>query len=401
MPSPASSEPLHIALLADGVYPYRLGGIQRHARLLALHFAKAGVRVSLLHSADTPELRARAEALEDFPDETRPLIRSIVVVPPPAGRYPGHYLHDCRRYSRVLLDRYREAGIGADFVYAQGLTGIAFGTARRRGDSDLPPVGVNQHGYEMFQTAANLRSWLEQFVLRGQVVALDRSADVVFTFPRKIREIVERRCRVPSDRLVEVPNAIDGSWIVADRPVPTSRRRFLFIGRHERRKGVPELLEAIAPLGAPGVEFHFVGPIPERLRMKRDDVVYHGTVTDTTVLQGILDSSDVLLCPSYAEGMPTVVLEAMARGLAVIATDVGATAEWVGADNGILLPRPEVAPLRAAIERCIAMPAAELHRLQVASISKARTCTWDLVTAKTIAAIESRRESARLPRARR
>jgi len=391
MPSSAPSErPLHVALLADGVYPYRLGGIQRHTRMLAIHFAKAGVRVSLLHSADTPELRARAEALDDFPAEARSKIKSLVVVPPKAGRYPGHYSNDCRAYSRVLLERYREENVGADFVYAQGLTGIAFGAARRRGATDLPPVGVNQHGYEMFQKAANLRAWLEQFVLRGQVVALDRSADVVFTFPRKIREIIERRCRVPAERLVEVPNAIDGSWIVANRPAPTAKHRFLFIGRHERRKGVPELLEAIAPLRAPGVEFHFVGPIPETLRLKRDDVVYHGTVTDTATLQGILDSSDVLLCPSFAEGMPTVVLEAMARGLAVIATDVGATAEWVGADNGVLLPFPDVGALRTAIERCIAMPVSELHRLQLASIAKARECTWDLVTAKTIAAIQAR-----------
>ena len=389
MSSSASSDPLHVALLADGVYPYRLGGIQRHTRMLALHFAKAGVQVTLLHSADTPELRARAEALDDFPAEARSKIKSLVVVPPKAGRYPGHYLHDCQRYSRVLLDRYREENVGADFVYAQGLTGIAFGAARR-GATDLPPVGVNQHGYEMFQKAANLRAWLEQFVLRGQVVALDRSADVVFTFPRKIRAIVERRCKVPSERLVEVPNAIDGSWIVAHRPAPTAKRRFLFIGRHERRKGVPELLEAIAPLRASGVEFHFVGPIPEQLRLKRDDVVYHGTVTDTATLQGILDSSDVLLCPSFAEGMPTVVLEAMARGLAVIATDVGATAEWVGADNGVLLPFPDVGALRTAIERCIAMPVSELHRLQAASIAKARECTWALVTAKTITAIQAR-----------
>ena len=389
MPSSATSALLHVALLADGVYPYRLGGIQRHTRMLALHFAKAGVHVTLLHSADTPELRARAEALDDFAAEARSRIRSLVVVPPKPGRYPGHYSNDCRAYSQVLLERYRQENVGADFVYAQGLTGIAFGAARR-GATDLPPVGVNQHGYEMFQKAANLRAWLEQFVLRGQVVALDRSADVVFTFPRKIREIVERRCRVPAERLVEVPNAIDGSWIVATRPGPTAKRRFLFIGRHERRKGMPELLAAIAPLRAPGVEFHFVGPIPEQLRLERDDVVYHGTVTDTATLQEILDSSDVLLCPSFAEGMPTVVLEAMARGLAVIATDVGATAEWVGADNGVLLPRPDVGDLRAAIERFIAMPVADLHRLQLTSIAKARECTWDLVTAKTIAAIRAR-----------
>ena len=57
-----------------------------------------------------------------------------------------------------------------------------------------------------------------------------------------------------------------------------------------------------------------------------------------------------------------------------------------------LLPFPDVGALRTAIERCIAMPSAELHRLQSASIAKARTCTWDLVTAKTIAAIQSRRD---------
>jgi hypothetical protein len=40
------------------------------------------------------------------------------------------------------------------------------------------------------------------------------------------------------------------------------------------------------------------------------------------------------------------------------------------------------------------MPAAELYQLQSASIAKARECTWDLVTAKTIAVIQSRRDRA-------
>ena len=44
-----------------------------------------------------------------------------------------------------------------------------------------------------------------------------------------------------------------------------------------------------------------------------------------------------MVCPSYSEGMPNVILEAMARGLAIIATDVGAIAEMVDSTNGILM----------------------------------------------------------------
>ena len=51
----------------------------------------------------------------------------------------------------------------------------------------------------------------------------------------------------------------------------------------------------------------------------------------------IFDSCDVLICPSYSEGMPNVILEAMARGLAIIATDVGAISEMVDSTNGILM----------------------------------------------------------------
>ena len=45
----------------------------------------------------------------------------------------------------------------------------------------------------------------------------------------------------------------------------------------------------------------------------------------------------MLLCPSYSEGMPNVILEAMSRGLAIIATDIGAICDMVCDKNGILL----------------------------------------------------------------
>ena len=156
--------------------------------------------------------------------------------------------------------------------------------------------------------------------LRPVASRLCRDADWVLSFPGKIRAIVERRCGVRPEKIIETINAVDASWLVPDRPAPGRIRRFVFVGRNERRKGMPELVEAMRGLSGEGLEFHFVGPIPEEQRLRRADVTYHGSITDTAALQSILDRSDVLLCPSWSEGMPTVVIEAMARGLAVIAT---------------------------------------------------------------------------------
>lgn len=374
----------HVALLSDGVYPWVLGGIQRHTAMLAQHLARLGARITMMHTARSVEARRHAAELHGFPAESRAAIRSIVVDPPRAGRYPGHYVHDCRRFSRLLLERYASEGVDADFIYAQGYTGMEFARARRAGRLGLPPIGVHPHGLEMFQTAADWKSWVAVLPLRGPMRSLCLQADRVFAFPGKIRQIVERQCGVLPERIIETTNAVDASWLVAGRPAPTHRRRFVFVGRHDRRKGMPEILRAIAPLCGEGLEFHFVGPIPAEQRLDRVDVVYHGAITDTAALQKILDESDVLLCPSWAEGMPTVVIEAMARGLAIIATDVGATRAWVGADNGVLLPAPSVAGLKVAIERLWRMPADELHRLQMSSLRRVPSATWDAVAAATL-----------------
>lgn len=170
--------------------------------------------------------------------------------------------------------------------------------------------------------------------------------------------------------------------------MPSGRRRFVFIGRHERRKGVPELIRAIASLEPGMAEFHFIGPIPASLRFIRPDVFYHGPIHDSEVIKQRLDACDVLICPSFAEGMPTVVLEAMARGLAIIATDVGATASWVDHGNGILLKKPSVASVRLAILTLAGLGDDDLFTLQRASAAKAQGYTWQNVAGLTIDAIE-------------
>jgi glycosyltransferase involved in cell wall biosynthesis len=379
-----------VALLSDGVSPWVMGGIQRHSRMLAISLARAGARVSLFHSVRSGEATAAAETLADFPAGVRPQITSHLVPYPKAGRLPGHYVRDSAVYSGNMLNRYLGSGTRAHFIYAQGLTGSAFAAARRRDPRSLPPVGVNQHGYEMFQSAADVKTWLQHRMLRPAFRNLARRADWVFSFPGKIRRIVEDRCGVRPAKIIELPNGIEAEWVVPELPARPGRRRFVFVGRHERRKGLPELMEAIDDASCREAEFHFVGPIPEAVRCRADNVHYHGPISDPEALKAVLDGCHVLVCPSFAEGMPTVVLEAMSRGLAVIATDVGATSAWVDAANGVLLPGPTVAGIRRAIGGLAAVPDATLRALQAESVRRASHFTWDGIGADTLAAIAAR-----------
>ncbi|MFZ1666304.1 MAG: glycosyltransferase family 4 protein, partial [Flavobacteriales bacterium] len=90
-------------------------------------------------------------------------------------------------------------------------------------------------------------------------------------------------------------------------------------------------------------------------------------------------SSDVLVCPSYSEGMPTVIMEAMASGLAILATDVGAVNQQVEG-NGWLLPSPEVGSIQSALEQAVRISAADLTAMKEKSLDRASSrFTWGKV----------------------
>jgi glycosyltransferase involved in cell wall biosynthesis len=374
---------MHVVLLSDGLFPFVVGGIQRHSALLARYLADAGVEMTVFH----PLFPDGAES-PDWVSVDGATIKLVSIERPPEDRFPGHYVRGRRALSKAMLKQYRAGGVRADFIYAQGLMGLAFVEARKQ-EPSLPLVGVNLHGYEPFQPAADFRRALEQRVLRPPFLRLARDADLVFSFSGKIREIIERRIGVPAERIVEIPNGINANWLSEDMPSTGLRRSLLFIGRWERRKGIEELTKALLTTAELDFEMHFVGPIPEDRKLPLPHVHYHGTVTDDGAMQQIIDAADCLICPSHSEGMPTVILEAMARGLAVIATDVGATREIVNDNIGILLPDARPPTIDAAIRDFVLWDEDTLQQKKKASRESAAEYTWEKVAAKTIDAIST------------
>lgn len=359
------------------------------------HLVRQGVRVTLYHTVKDRALEHRARSLDDLPPSLRERVTSVFV-PYPAGTwFPGHYPVDAALYSQRLLKSFlhRHWNDPADFVYAQGLTGLAFVEARSKG-AKMPPVGVNAHGYEMYQPCFGAGARLAQWLMRPQHRRITLGADVVFAFSGRIHDIVVGRIGADPSKVVVIPNAVDGSWIAGAIRPSSSPRRFLFVGRFERRKGVQELSIALRRLADIDWRMDFVGPIPEQERESNDRIRYHGPITDVAQLIALYDASDCIVCPSYAEGMPTVLLEAMARGVAVIATDVGAVSEIVGPKTGILLPEPRPEFIESAMRSMVATPDLSLEALREACRLTASAYVWERVAKRVIDAIGERAEKA-------
>lgn len=174
------------------------------------------------------------------------------------------------------------------------------------------------------------------FKLADAIVVLDsETAKTLGTYGLKVRRL---------------PNAIDLAAL------PEARRdichRAVFIGWVIPGKGVTELVEAWASLGAHEYRLSIIGPGTDSyIDSLRCDagIEFLGEIDHSEAMEHLADS-DFLVLPSHTEGFPNVVLEAMALGKAVLATDVGAIPEMIGSECGRIVPAKNVDALGQALE---------------------------------------------------
>jgi len=150
------------------------------------------------------------------------------------------------------------------------------------------------------------------------------------------------------------------------QPLPDGPPAFLLIARLLASKGIQEYAEAArrVRVRAPNAQFHLVGWFDDNpaalARSKVEDWVregileYHGAVDD---VRPYLTACHVYVLPSYREGTPRTVLEAMATGRAIITTDVAGCRQTVtDGQNGYLVPPKDSASLACAIMKFVADP---------------------------------------------
>ena len=374
---------MRVALFTDGIYPYVIGGMQKHSFYLAKYFAINKIEVDLYHTSKDTSLISN---LSCFSNEENKYITAIYVQYPETGKFPGHYIREMYDYSKLIVEKYQQ-NKHVDFIYVQGLCGMYL-----LGNKSITKakIGINFHGLEMFQRTANLKSKVEQYLFKTPVIKSMRNADIVFSLGGKLTEIIKNK-GISNDKIVQIPIGIDESWIRSLQLKTNEKRKFVFIGRYERRKGIEELSLVIKQLlPDKNFTFQFVGDIPEEKKIKSPDVLYYGSISDISKIKNILAEADVLVCPSYSEGMPTVILEAMASGLAIIASNVGATGEQVDVTNGLLIPAGNGLALKQAIDYMINLPEKVLLEMKKNSILKIqKSFIWEKIILQTISEIEN------------
>jgi len=242
------------------------------------------------------------------------------------------------------------------------------GVARRRGELDVvhaPSVAVPPRGrYRLVVTVHDAAPLLfpETYPPRGRrfhrrgIAAAARRADLVITVSQAAADEIEKHTDIPAERVRVVPNGVDLTE-ASDDDVVAARVAFdlgerpyvLWLGSLEPRKNVGVLVEAFARWAATSDVPHqlvLAGPsgwVEDRdavlapARRLGDRVRTIGRVGDDH-LRGLYRGADIFVLPSRHEGFGIPVLEAMAQGTPVIASDIPALREVAGDAARLITP---------------------------------------------------------------
>lgn len=222
---------------------------------------------------------------------------------------------------------------------------------------------------------------------QGQLAALDRAAAILAVSHSTAEDLID--IGVDPVRIDVTPNGLSALPAPAEPPIGPGPF-VLTVGTLEPRKGHELLLRAFSDAGLGDVKLVFAGPAAGRsdeLQLAgrelgiSDRLKILGRVDDT-VLAGLYRDATVLCMPSLGEGFGLPVLEAMAAGLPVVASDLPAVREVANGAAELFEPG-DAASLTAALQRVLRD--SELgERLRTDGLKRASRFTWEATAEATV-----------------
>ena len=182
-----------------------------------------------------------------------------------------------------------------------------------------------------------------------------RAAATVVVFTDEQRSAVTSKYGVDPTRIAVIPNGVDETFSYPGPRLLHPKPRLLFVGRLSVQKNLSLFLHALD-----GVSEQFEttlvgeGELEAELKKAVDDlrlqnVRFHGRADGAELLE-LYRNADVFVLPSEREGMPLVLLEAMAMGLPIVATDIPGNRDVVvHGETGVLVSLADPSALRQAL----------------------------------------------------
>ncbi len=201
-------------------------------------------------------------------------------------------------------------------------------------------LAARQAGVQRLAIGARVAdpSWWRAIIEQRMAQGADRVVSVSQDVARQVRQ----RWKLRPEKSVVIPNGIDLEVVDVATPVdlsslgvPPGVRPLVFVGRLDKQKGVDRLPRLAGMLTTLDAHLLIVGDGPWKTRLMKC-VAERGIAKRVHFagwqpnIPGILKSCRMLLLPSRYEGMPNVLLEAMAVGLPVLATPVEGVLEILG-----------------------------------------------------------------------
>lgn len=334
---------MHVCMLTDYFLPYMFGGTEKAVYEISRRLVIRGHRVTVLtldvHGCET---HSQVEGMDIY---RLPAISITKLVGAQLTVSPFSLL----RASRIIRS------ICPDIVHAHNLyfnlTAIAPAIKR----ATRLPLVTTFHLPRMRYDKALLDT-LIQIYQRAIGRLIVTSSDKLIAVSKSVLMHVIEDLKTPSSRIFHIPNGVDTRVYL-----PSNRRRkriiITYIGRLIRNKGPQYLVRAGPDIlkGHPEAQIHIVGegPLKDNLmrqvksRKLEDHIRFLGNVTDVLP---ILQETTIFVRPSLTEGMSLAILEAMACGLPVVASNVEGNAEIIdNGKTGYLVPPADSKALAEAV----------------------------------------------------
>ena len=346
---------------------------------------EGGVANVVYNTADA--LRERGHHVECL------FVEDVSPEPAPIARFQA--VHFALRLAQLLRRRRGEF----DVVNIHAPSGFAYGLIRRLGLSGvLPPYVMLLHGLEerrnqaMRREAAKGRAaqflWKNRLWQHAYYMPLYRfaivTADQSVVINRETWTMLQLKFDRDIERVWYIPNGVESHFFVPRVPPAARTLRLLFVGSWLDHKGVYYLREAFESVARrnPDVRLTIAGcggdgqalrdSFDAAVRDQLDVVPF----VSRSEMPALYARHDLFVFPSLFEGLPIVLLEAMASGMPVVTTETCGMKDVIEDElNGLLIKPAHTGELVAAVERMMGSP--ELRsRLGQAAQETVKRYTW-------------------------